>query len=191
MGLQAVLERSIEASPTFAEVGATRAAVLDGAALPGGWNHLRLDRVVGRGDAAFEAAAECVLTWGMHRGTGLGVLAERPRAELGSTVVVAIGLGRVRLLAPCRVVWTLDEPDRRGFGYAALPGHPEDGEEAFLVSRDARGAVLFSVVAFSRPARRLTRVAGPLVVLGQRLAARGYARAVRRAGEAAVRPSPA
>ena len=191
MGLQAVLERSIEATPAFAEVGATRATVLDGATLPEGWNHLRLDRVVGRGDAAFEAAAECVLAWGMHRGTGLGVLAERPRAELGSTVVVAIGLSRARLLAPCRVVWTVEEPRRRGFGYAALPGHPEEGEEAFLVSRDAEGAVTFTVVAFSRPARRLTRLAGPVVVLGQRLAAHGYARAVRRACAAAVRRAPA
>ena len=181
MSMQTVLERSIEAAPTFADVGATRAAALDGAPLPGGWNHVRLQQVVGRGEGALEAAADCVLGWRMHRGAGLGVLAQAPRAELGSTVVVAIGLGPLRILAPCRIVWTVDEPDRRGFGYAALPGHPAVGEEAFVVSRDADGVVTYTLVALSRPARWFTRLTAPILVLGQRLAARGCARAVQRA----------
>jgi len=181
MSMQTVLERSIEAAPTFADVGATRAAALDGAPLPGGWNHVRLQQVVGRGEGALEAAADCVLGWRMHRGAGLGVLAQAPRAELGSTVVVAIGLGPLRILAPCRIVWTVDEPDRRGFGYAALPGHPAVGEEAFVVSRDADGVVTYTLVALSRPARWFTRLTAPILVLGQHLAARGCARAVQRA----------
>jgi len=181
MTIQAVLRRSIEREPGYPGVGATRAALLDGAPLPPGWNHLRHSRPVGHGQAALDAAWECVLGWGMHRGAGLTVLAQGPRAEVGCTVVVGIGVGRARLLAPCRVIWTVEEPDRRGFGYAALPGHPELGEEAFLVSRDADGEVTCSVVAFSRPGRWFTRLASPAVILGQRLAVRGYARSVHRA----------
>jgi uncharacterized protein (UPF0548 family) len=148
---------------------------------PGGWNHLLLSRQVGQGQRALDAAAECVLGWGMHRGAGLGVHAQLPRAEAGSTVVVSIGVGRLRLLAPCRVIWTIDEPDRRGFGYAALPGHPEVGEEAFLVTRDAADAITCTIVAFSRPAHAIIRLISPIVVLVQHLTARRYARAVRRA----------
>ena len=34
---------------------------------------------------------------------------------------------------PARVVYVVDEPARRGFAYGTLHGHPESGEEAFLV----------------------------------------------------------
>ena len=46
---------------------------------------------------------------------------------MGSEVIVHLGPVR----APCRVVYVVDEPDRRGFAYGTLPGHPEiDGELA-------------------------------------------------------------
>jgi uncharacterized protein (UPF0548 family) len=66
----------------------------------------------------------------------------------------------MRIWAPCEVVWLRDEPERYGFGYGTLPGHPEIGEEAFLVLRDG-DAVVFEVTAFSRPARWWIRAAGP------------------------------
>ena len=34
---------------------------------------------------------------------------------------------------PARVVYVIDEPLRKGFAYGTLPGHPETGEEAFIV----------------------------------------------------------
>lgn len=179
-----VLQRSLSAVPTFDEVGLTRPAVLDGAPLPTGWNHLVLSRPVGRGRAAFEAAAECVLAWGMHRGAGIRVRAEASRAVQGTTMVSGIGVGPLRISAPCRVVWTVDEPDRRGFGYATLPGHPERGEEAFLVALAPDGTVTFTVAAFSRPALWWSRLAGPVVVLLQHVAARAYTWSVRRAASA-------
>ena len=58
-------------------------------------------------------------------------------------------LGPVR--APCRVVYVVDEPDRRGFAYGTLPGHAESGEELFLVRYDpATDEVYAEVTAFSR-----------------------------------------
>ncbi len=63
-----------------------------------------------------------------------------------------MGAGPVRITAPCRVVYTVNEPDRQGFACGTLPGHPECGEEAFLVERDDDGAVTFAITAFSRPA---------------------------------------
>jgi uncharacterized protein (UPF0548 family) len=83
-------------------------------------------------------------------------------------------------VAPCRVVAVLDEDDRWGFAYGTLPGHPEIGEESFVVSLTEHGSVRFSVTAFSRPAGSVTRAAGPLGRLVQQVATRAYLRALRR-----------
>ncbi|WP_159425290.1 DUF1990 domain-containing protein [Streptomyces sp. TLI_053] len=95
----------------------------------------------------------------------------------GATVLLRLGLPGSRwprLVIPCRVVWTVDEPDRIGFAYGTLPGHPECGEEAFLVSMDAAGEVWFEVVAFARLAAWYARLGRPVAVLCQYLAIERY-----------------
>ncbi len=74
----------------------------------------------------------------------------------------------------------LDEPSRAGFAYGTLPGHPERGEEAFVVRLLDDGSVRFDVVAFSRPGSTLTRLAGPIGRAVQYLAAGEYLQALRR-----------
>ena len=185
--LDALLQRSLAAAPTYPEVGATRPAVLAGAPMPQGYHHLRYQRLIGTGRAAFEAAGECVLTWGTHRGVGFDLRATEPRAVEGGTVAFAIGRGPLSLLASCRVVWTVDTPQRCGFGYATLPDHPETGEEAFVVSTDTAGRVWVEIVAFSNPGRWYSRLGAPAVLVLQRVAVTAYARAVERA----VRQAPA
>ncbi len=76
-----------------------------------------------------------------------------------------------------------DEPDRCGFAYGTLPGHPESGEEAFLVLRD-EGTVRLRISAYSRPGKLTTRLAGPLGRRFQQLMTRRYADALRRELEA-------
>ena len=77
------------------------------------------------------------------------------------------------VMAAGRVVFVLDEPDRRGFGYGTLPGHPEQGEEAFAVVR--RGdRMYFEITAFSRPRHPLARLAKPVSRLLQRQTTRRY-----------------
>ena len=183
MPLQAVLARSLAAAPGYPDRGATRAAALDGAPLPAGWNHLQHTGAVGRGPADLEVAGECIRRWGLHRGAGLTVAASADRADVGVTVVAGIGAGPVRVAAPCRVLWTTDDAGRddvRGFGYGTLPGHPETGEEAFVARLDPDGVVRVTVLAFSRPASWYARAGGPLTRLAQAMAARAYVRAVRR-----------
>ncbi len=72
------------------------------------------------------------MRWGMLRGAGVRVEATTDVAAVGSEVIVHLGPVRV----PCRVVYVVDEPDRRGFAYGTLPGHAESGEELFLVRYD-------------------------------------------------------
>jgi uncharacterized protein (UPF0548 family) len=157
----------------YPEAGATR----DGGPLPGGYRHVRYRARVGRGRDAFERASDTVLTWRMHAALHLRPRPERPRAEPGTRVELALGPIRAR----CAVVWTLEEPHRRGFAYGTLPGHPERGEESFLVEWDEQDEVWLTITVFSVGAVWYTRAAGPLVPWFQRAYALCCAAVVRRA----------
>src|SRR3954447_20011650 len=160
---------------TYEHVGATRDAVL-----PAGYGQLDRKVPIGRGRAVFERAAEALLTWRMHRGAGLDVTAESGRAAPGVTVVARFGWGPLRVPAPCRVVYVADTPDARGFAYGTLPGHPERGEEAFVVRLTPDGEVVLHIRAFSKPATLLARAGGPVTGLIQRYVTSRYVRALRR-----------
>ncbi|WP_222851664.1 DUF1990 family protein [Phytoactinopolyspora mesophila] len=160
---------------TYPEVGST-----DDDTLPGGYHHVRLRERIGHGRPAFHAAADGAMTWGVHRGSGLSVDATADRAASGVEVICGVGVGPVRLRFPCRVVWTVEEDNRIGFAYGTLPGHPESGEESFIVEIDDAEAVWFTVTAFSRPAQWYTKLAGPLNRAVQLAAIRRYIKAARR-----------
>ena len=78
------------------------------------------------------------------------------------------------------MVWTAYEKNRIGFASGTGAGHPECGEEAFLVELAADGTVWFSVTAFSRPDCWYSRLAGPLVPVFQRAYARRLGNTLRR-----------
>ncbi|MFF8912964.1 DUF1990 family protein [Streptomyces sp. NPDC015032] len=160
---------------TYPEVGATRLGPL-----PDGYHHLHHRTRVGRGRADFEAAGAAVTDWRMHRTSGARVRASAARAEAGVCVRVSLGIGPFRFTAPCRVVWAAYEQDRIGFGYGTEAGHPERGEESFVVELADDGAVSFTVMAFSRPAAWYAGLAGPLVPVAQRWYARRLGTTLRR-----------
>ena len=96
-------------------------------------------------------------------------------AAVGSEVIVHHGPVR----APCRVVYVIDEPDRRGFAYGTLPGHAESGEELFAVRYDpATDDVYAEVTAFSRHATWWSRLGSPVTSLAQRVISERYVRAL-------------
>ena len=150
------LRGAARSEPTCPEVGATTGV------LPAGYRHVRRSRDIGDGVAAFDSAAARLLRWDVHRAAGLDVEATSDSAVDGSTVVLGLRAGPLRVLAPCRVVLVVDEPRRRGFAYGTLPGHPEMGEELFLLTLGARDRVTFTVTAFSRPAAWWVRLGGPV-----------------------------
>lgn len=150
---------------TYPEVGATAGR------LPDGYHHLDVRARIGQGRQRFERAADAVLGWGMQRGAGLRISTNADVAVVGAVALVRLGF----LRAPCRVVYVIEEADRRGFGYGTLPGHPESGEEMFAVRYDA---VYAEVRSFSRPATRWMRAGAPVAAVAQRVIARRYLRAV-------------
>ena len=94
------------------------------------------------------------------------------RPTPGAVLILGPGIGPVPAKAPGRVVYVVDEPRRRGFAYGTLPGHPESGEEAFVVAHHDDDAVSLTITAFSRPATCLAKIVGPLEGIAQRLKSR-------------------
>ena len=160
-----------ETAFTYSEVGATQGE------FPTGYHHLRMTRHLGTAPGRFEQAAELLLTWQMHRGAGLAVRTSSERIQPGTRAVLGIGVGPARIQAPVEVVYVIDEPDRQGFAYGTLPGHPECGEERFVIVRSGL-AVRAEISAFSRPAVWFMRAAGPAGRLAQRAVAGRYLRAL-------------
>lgn len=74
----------------------------------------------------------------------------------------------------------IEEPHRRGFTYGTLPGHPEAGEERFLLEQHPDGHLSFTITAYSRPATTLARMAGPLNRAAQLVMTRRYLKAMDR-----------
>ncbi|MFC3382615.1 DUF1990 family protein [Couchioplanes azureus] len=172
------LARLAAADLTYPQAGATRDD-----RLPTGYGHVLRDVSIGTGRPAFERAAGGLFGWHMHRGAGLAVTSTADRAATGAIVILRAGWGPLRLTIPCRVVYTVESYDCRGFAYGTLPGHPERGEEAFLVVLTDAGDVRIRIRAFSRPASLLARSGGALTRIVQEYvtdryvgAARGLAR---------------
>ena len=137
---------------TYPEIGQTSGA------LPSGYRTIHRSRELPLD--AFDAAAADLMAWRVHQRAGLQVHASSDVAP-DAVVVLRLGVGLATVRAPCRVVYTVDEARRRGFAYGTLPGHPESGEEVFIIERSAGGVVVFTIRAFSRPASALARMVGP------------------------------
>lgn len=91
---------------------------------------------------------------------------------------LGLGAGSVRI--PCRVAYVIDEPTLRGFAYGTLPGHPESGEERFVLEQHPDGTITLKITAFSRPASRLAVLGGPFTRMVQQGMTSRYLRALDR-----------
>jgi uncharacterized protein (UPF0548 family) len=170
-GLAGLLPLYSQSALSYDPVGATQAE------LPPGFAHTRRHVRLGDGGNTFEKASESLASWQMHRRAGLRVAADGSVA-VGRTVVLGLGVGLV-LVIPCRVVYVIDEPRRRGFAYGTLPDHPEQGEEAFVVSQDATGSVWLDITVYSRPGTAVVRWAGPIARAIQTAATTRYENSLR------------
>jgi uncharacterized protein (UPF0548 family) len=131
---------------------------------------------LGVGALTFDTAVAGLRAWACHRGIGARVHpADAPISE-GTDVVVILPAGPMRLLVPDRIVALLDGPSRFGFAYGTLPGHPERGEESFVVDRQADDRVTLTIRVDAGGAWLSTRLAAPLVRRFQQHALRGYLR---------------
>jgi len=173
--MQRLVEVLQNAQPTYGDLGATIAGDR-----PDGFHHDRYETDLGHGREIFERAVEGLKAWESHHLPGVRVFPEGQEIRTGATVVVTLGTSVLALAAPCRIVSVIDDEIHWGFAYGTLPGHPERGEEAFVVSIASDEKVRFEVMAFSRPDDALVRLSGPIGRAIQKGGTNGYLRALRR-----------
>lgn len=143
-----------------------------------GYRRWERSTLLGSGDDVWRWACTEVLRWGVKTRSGFDVTPlERVRAGERPTIVAhAFGLA---VPEPVEVVDVVENPDRVGFAYRTLPGHPVSGEEAFIVHRDA-GIVTLTIRSLTRPSTTPRwRAIYPALLVAQAIARRRYLRALR------------
>jgi uncharacterized protein (UPF0548 family) len=163
------------AEPTYSDIGATLAGQR-----PEGFHHDHYETVLGQGLEIFQRAVMGLKMWKAHRLPGMRVFPNNETISIGATVVVTLGTPVLALAVPCRIVSVMDGQTRWGFAYGTLPGHPEQGEEAFIVSMSPDQNVRFEIEAFSCPGDPLVRLSGPIGRGIQKGGSGGYLRALQR-----------
>lgn len=164
-----VLSRAQSCAPTYPEVGATR-----NESFPAGYRHLACAIDLGDGDGTFERAVETLRGWGAQLGARIEIVPEGARVAEAETVILVIRTIGFWAVAPCRVVYVVEEPDHFAFAYGTLPGHPERGEAAFALDRSETGSVTFHATSFSRTVDPLARLGAPITRRVQERVTRRY-----------------
>jgi uncharacterized protein (UPF0548 family) len=134
-------------------------------------------------EPVWAAARAAVEDWAAHRAVRVHLEPPRPPLTPGVVVAVTAGAPVGCIVALCRIVRVVDEPDRFGFAYGTLPLHPEVGEECFVVERRPDGvwvAVRSASKAVALPARLAPPLARAVIAAYVRGYAYGLARDVRR-----------
>jgi len=168
-------------SPTYGPVGATSPASATWTP-PSGFRASERTTEIGSGDAVWKRASAAVLEWGVKTRSGFDVAAVDGgglRIAEDRDFRLTARLGPIGVREPVRVVAVVDRPDRCGFAYGTLPGHPVSGEEAFVVSRDDAGVVRLTLRSLTRPGAGAWRPLFPALLVAQRLYRRRYLRALR------------
>ncbi|WP_328905045.1 DUF1990 domain-containing protein [Streptomyces sp. NBC_00234] len=173
-------------SLTYAPAGATCPGEAVWTAEVAGHRRYEGSVVVGCGDEDWRAASEAVLRWGIKRRSGFRVTpvgGAGERVAEGGEYRITAAWGPLAVHEPVLVVAVVDTPDRCGFAYGTLPGHPVSGEEAFVVSRSPDGRVTLTLRSLtSRAPRGGWRHVFPVLLVAQRVYRRRYRRALRAAG---------
>ena len=164
-----LLSKARGSTPTYPEVGATR-----NESFPAGYRHLACAIDLDNRDRTFERAVETLRGWGAQLGAGIEIVPEGARVDEGETVILVIRTFGLWAVAPCRVVYVVEETDHFAFAYGTLPGHPERGEAAFALERNETGSVAFHAMSFSQTVDPLARVGAPITRRVQQRVTRRY-----------------
>ncbi|GAA3676465.1 DUF1990 domain-containing protein [Arthrobacter ginkgonis] len=133
---------------------------------------------MGTGEPVWERVADEVLRWRVKTESGFAVGSPGPVSKGERVIVTAHCLG-VTVVEPVEVVAVVREPDRVGFAYRTLPGHPVSGEEAFIVHRHG-DQVHLTVRSLTRAASQQPwRALFPILQVAQRIVRQRYLRALR------------
>ena len=121
---------------------------------------------LGRGASTWSLAVSAIKSWQMFELGWVRLCWPNAAIRSGSNLAVLVRHYGFYSLNGARIVYTIDDdgPIKRfGFAYGTLEDHAESGEERFAVEWDQQSDdVYYDLLAFSRPAKLLSRLAFPL-----------------------------
>jgi uncharacterized protein (UPF0548 family) len=164
---------------SYDAVGQTRPAQESWLERPEGYRSFERTVCLGQGAERWKTVAESVLTWQIKIRSGFGVDSVGDvRARHGEQYELTARVGALAVREPVRVVTVVERPDRCGFSYGTLAGHPVSGEEAFIAHRSRDGQVWLTIRSLTRPADNGWRWVFPLLLITQRFYRGRYLRAL-------------
>jgi uncharacterized protein (UPF0548 family) len=167
---------------TYAPSGITRPADERWTTRPAGYRTFERTVLLGHDPAVWESATSAALEWGIKTRSGFAVDPDAGgarRVEPGADYWLLAAVGPVTVREPARVVAVVESPERCGFAYGTLQGHPVSGEEAFVVHRSPDGRTWLTLRSVTRPAPGRWRLAFPAILVAQRWYRHRYLRALR------------
>lgn len=165
------VERTRGASLTYAPVGIS----LGWAPVPDGFREVRTERVVGHGEETYRKVGYALMHWEVNSEAGFFVQPQHLSVREGERVGVVLGVAPfIGVSAICEVVAVIAEGNRTGFAYGTLPGHPQRGEESFVLEHREDDSVVMVVTAVSKPEAWYVKLAGPLARSKQSSATKRY-----------------
>ena len=123
---------------------------------------------LGNGEPTWNAAKEAVRKWKMFPGDWAFITPADTPLRPGEVLAMTARVMGFWWLNSCRIVYIIDNERQFGFAYGTLPGHAECGEELFIVEKDDRGNVRYTLRAFSQPRHWMARLAYPVARAYQR-----------------------
>lgn len=128
---------------------------------------------LGAGEELWSRASADLLRWRVKTRSGFDVAPSAP-AQVGARPTITVRIAGLRIREPVEVVDVVERPDRVGFAYRTLPGHPVRGEEAFILARGG-DTVTLTIRSLTGPSRSPGWFAlYPLLRVAQLIARRRY-----------------
>ncbi|MFG6476440.1 DUF1990 family protein [Microbacterium sp. P06] len=143
----------------------------------GEFRRSEISAVIGSGGEVWDRACDDVLRWRVKTRSGFRVETEGP-VRVGDRPLIRVRMRGLTVVEPVEVIDVVLEPNRVGFAYRTLPGHPVRGEEAFIVDRSGETVSITVRSLTAASDAPLWRAVHPLLRIAQRFARRRYLRAL-------------
>jgi len=158
---------------SYDSVGATREDPM-----PSGYRHDFYEIDLGKGSKIFENAKSGLKNYQAQIGAGLVVVANDKHLKENTSLFIGINLLFLSVVARTRIAYVNESENAFSYAYGTLDGHPEEGEEAFILTIDENENVVLEIICFSKMKCIGTKIGKPVARYLQRRVTNNYLKAM-------------
>lgn len=117
---------------------------------------------LGKGQRVYKAAIKALQAWQQFNLGWVEIANNGAPIKPGTTAIIVVSMKLFWVMCACKIVYLLEDQHKFGFAYGTLEGHPESGEELFLVEFNPEDeSVWYEIRAFSKPGLILVSLVYP------------------------------